>query len=89
MKLRFQTGSRMELANRKTSRFWTGSLPRKWSMRKIARSGKRALRISFSSRADARSCPKGFSRTTRPRSLIPAEASPSTTVSNMLGGMAR
>ena len=43
MKLRFQIGSSIELAKRNTSRFSTGSLPRKWSMRKIAVLGEGAV----------------------------------------------
>ena len=62
---RFQIGSRNELANRKYSRFCTGSLPRKWSMRKIAASGNDSCSVAFSSRADARSRPNGFSTTRR------------------------
>ena len=52
MKLRFQIGSSIELANRNTSRFSTDSLPRKWSMRKTRSSGKARCRHSLSSRAD-------------------------------------
>jgi hypothetical protein len=38
MKLRFQIGSNRPLANRKARMFCAGSLPRKWSMRKICSS---------------------------------------------------
>ena len=43
----------------------TGSFPRKWSIRKRRSSGKIAVRRWFSSRADARSVPNGFSTTSR------------------------
>ena len=41
------------------------SFPRKWSMRKIESSGNADLAMRFSSRAEARSRPKGFSTMTR------------------------
>ena len=37
---RFQTGSKRPLAKRSARMFWTASLPRKWSMRKICSSAK-------------------------------------------------
>ena len=43
----------------------TGSFPRKWSIRNRRSSGKIAVRRWFSSRADARSVPNGFSTTSR------------------------
>jgi hypothetical protein len=89
MKLRFHTGSSIELANRNTSRFSTDSLPRKWSMRNTSRSGKTRWRQSFSSWADARSRPKGFSTTTRPPSCSCCAPRPWITSSNSDGGMAR
>ena len=57
-------------------------------MRKIRSSGKMPCSVSFSSRADGRSRPNGFSTTMRPRSLSPTEASASATVGNIVGGMA-
>ena len=69
--------------------FWIGSLPRKWSMRKMRSSGRWRCRIWLSSRAEARSRPNGFSTITRAPSIAPAAASPSVTVANMLGGMAK
>ena len=89
MKLRFHTGSSIELANRNTSRFSIGSLPRKWSMRMTRFSGKAARTMSLSAAALARSRPKGFSTTTRAPSFNPTLASPLMTSSNSAGGMAR
>ncbi len=59
---RFQNGSRKELAKRKNIILWTGRLPRKWSMRKMATLGKvREQRLVQAACADARSWPNGFS----------------------------
>jgi hypothetical protein len=58
-------------------------------MRKMASSGSCRRRMAFSSRAERRSRPKGFSTTIRAPREIPAPASPSTTVANIEGGMAR
>ncbi len=57
-------------------------------MRKMRDSSNTACRVWFSSRADARSRPNGFSTTTPP-SEAPIRPSPCTTVSNRLGGIAR
>src|SRR4029450_11498174 len=69
--------------------FWIGSLPRKWSMRKMRSSGRWRCRIVFSSRAEAWSRPKGFSTITLASWMQPPLASPSVTVANMLGGGGR
>ena len=50
------------------------SFPRKWSMRKIASSGNTERATRFSSRAEARSRPKGFSTMTRASSGEPRGA---------------
>ncbi len=89
MKLRFQIGSSIELANRNTSRFSTGSLPRKWSMRNTSSSSKAAWSTSLSSRAEPRSRPKGFSTTTLASLCSPTCSRPWITSSNIGGGMAR
>jgi hypothetical protein len=52
-------------------------------------SGNTEWSTRLSSCADARSRPKGFSTITRAFFAHPELPSPSTTVSNMLGGMAR
>jgi hypothetical protein len=65
------------------------SLPRKWSMRKIADSGNADRRTLSSCRAEARSRPNGFSTTTRAPRASPSPRSPSVTVANSEGGMAR
>ena len=57
-------------------------------MRKMRSSGKMVCSVLFSSIADSRSRPNGFSTTIRPRSLSPTDASASATVGNMSGGMA-
>ncbi len=44
-------------------------------MRKMRSSGKTECSVSFSSCADGRSRPNGFSTTIRPRSLSPTDAS--------------
>jgi hypothetical protein len=86
---RFQIGSRNALANRKYRRFCTGSLARKWSMRKTAGSGKDSWRIALRAFADARSRPNGFSTITRACAAQPDRARPDATVPNKLGGIAR
>jgi len=48
--------------------FWTGSLPRKWSIRKIWSSLKIECSRALSAFALARSVPNGFSMITRDRS---------------------
>ena len=58
-------------------------------MRKMADSGRKWCSVSLSSRAEARSLPKGFSTTTRACFRQLAWARPSTTVPKRLGGMAR
>ncbi len=58
-------------------------------MRKIDSSGKALWSVSFSDRADARSRPNGFSTTTRAFVDTPPCWRRSTTVGNMLGGIAR
>jgi len=58
-------------------------------MRKMAFSSKTACSVRFSSRADSRSRPKGFSTTRRAPLAHPDLPRPSTTVANRLGGMAR
>ena len=58
-------------------------------MRKIRSSGKDWWRMALSSRAEARSRPKGFSTTTRPRLVRPTSSSDSITRGKADGGMAR
>ena len=67
----------------------TGSLPRKWSMRRICSSSSTSHSSSFSFRAESRSWPKGFSSTTRAFSVSPAPARFLTTVPNSDGGISR
>ena len=43
----------------------TGSLPRKWSIRRICSSSSTSRSSAFSAAADSRSWPNGFSTTTR------------------------
>ena len=57
-------------------------------MRKIRSSGNTACKVTFSSWAEVRSRPNGFSTTIRPRSFNPTAASDVATVGNMVGGMA-
>jgi len=57
-------------------------------MRKMRSSGKMSCSVLFSSIADGRSRPNGFSTTMRPRSLSPTDASASATVGNIDGGIA-
>ncbi len=57
-------------------------------MRKMRSSGNTACSTRFSSSAESRSRPNGFSTTMRPRSLRPTDASFSATVGNMSGGIA-
>jgi hypothetical protein len=89
MKLRFQIGSNSPLAKRKARMFCAGSLPRKWSMRKICSSWNTSCSLPLSVTALARSVPKGFSMTMRERSTSPASPSVRTTVSAALGGTLR
>ena len=58
-------------------------------MRKVLVSGKTDDSVAFSSRADSRSRPNGFSTTTRAPSAAPERPSSRTTVANRLGGIAR
>ena len=63
-------------------------------MRNTDSSGKTSLTISLSSCAEARSCPKGFSMTTRRQASSVASASPEResclhTVGNASGGIER
>ena len=58
-------------------------------MRKIRSSGKDWWRMALSSLADARSRPKGFSTTTRPRLVRPTVSRDSITSGNAEGGMAK
>src|SRR4051812_5345871 len=55
MKLRFQIGSNNPLAKRNARIFCAGSLPRKWSMRKIWSSEKTSCSLAFSATAPFRS----------------------------------
>ena len=65
---RFHTGSSNEFANRNTSRFWTGSLPRKWFDAIDRGLVEWRCRMWLSSAAEAWSRPNGFSRPAgRPR----------------------
>ena len=66
------------------------SFPRKWSMRKIESSGNTARAARLSSRAEARSRPKGFSTMTRACSArLRRRRVPLITVSKSEGGIAR
>jgi hypothetical protein len=58
-------------------------------MRKTRSSGKTVWRTRLSSRADSRSCPNGFSMTTRAPSAAPDLPSCSMTVAKSDGGIAR
>ena len=58
-------------------------------MRKMASSGNCRCRMAFSSRAERRSRPKGFSTTIRAPWEIRPPPAPPTTVANIEGGMAR
>ena len=59
----------MELAKRKTSRFWTVSLPSQWSMRKIWFSPRYLRSSCCSASAEVRSWPNGFSMMMRDQGL--------------------
>ena len=61
MKLRFQIGSNRPLPKRKARMFCAGSLPRKWSMRKIWSSSNTSCNSALSATALSRSVPNGFS----------------------------
>ncbi len=89
MKLRFQIGSNSPLAKRNARMFCAGSLPRKWSMRKIWSSANTSCSRAFSDTALARSVPNGFSMMTRDRSTSPASASRRTADRAALGGTLR
>ena len=67
----------------------TGSFPRKWSMRNRRSSGTSAVNRRFSSRAETRSVPNGFSTTRRLFSDEPRLSEVLGDVSNIAGGMAR
>ena len=67
----------------------TDIFPRKWSMRYSCDSSISEWRVAFSSRADARSWPNGFSTTTRAFFVIPAFSRPPTTVPKSEGGISR
>ena len=58
-------------------------------MRKIADSSNTACSVRFSTRADARFRPNGFSITSRAFFAQPDDPRRSTTVANTLGGTAR
>ena len=61
----------------------------KWSIRYSWVSSRCWWTSSFSAAAEAASCPKGFSTTTRADSVTPARASPSMTIPNSDGGISR
>src|ERR1700722_15753180 len=87
---RFQMGSKIPFANRNARMLSTDSLPRKWSILNTCDSSNTLCTASFSSLAEARSQPNGFSTITREL----GEASPdapsiATTDSNADGGIAR
>ena len=58
-------------------------------MRKTSASSNAACSVALSARADSRSRPKGFSMMRRALRTQPERSSPSTTVGNTLGGIAR
>ncbi len=89
MKLRFQIGSNRPLAKRNARMLSAGSLPRKWSIRKIWRSWKVSWTRALSAIALVRSLPNGFSMITRARSTRPADLSMSITATAALGGTLR
>jgi len=88
---RFHAGANRPLANRSARMSCAGSLPRKWSIRKIASSSTCSWSAPFSTRAVSRSRPNGFSMTIRVRSSveIPVAASISTIPSIADGGTLR
>ena len=86
---RFQIGSKIRLAKRMPAMFWTVCFSRKWSTRWIACSGAAVASSSFSARAEARSCPKGFSTTMALPSGSPAAAMALMAAGNTGGGSAR
>ena len=57
-------------------------------MRKMRSSGNTECSVWFSSSAEARSRPNGFSTTIRPRSLSPTDARRRATSGNIDGGIA-
>ena len=89
MKLRFQIGSNSPFAKRNARMFCAASLPRKWSIRKICDSSKTECTKSLSRTALARSCPNGFSMTTRAFSVRSASRSMAITASAAFGGTDR
>jgi hypothetical protein len=66
--------------------FWAASLPRKWSIRKIWRSGKYLWILSLSPRALSRSVPNGFSMMIRDSAAIPAVSTSSSSFRAAVGG---
>jgi hypothetical protein len=54
-------GSNKPFAKRNARMFCAGSLPRKWSMRKICSSANTSWSLAFNATALARSVPNGFS----------------------------
>ena len=87
---RFQIGSKRPLAKRSARMFWTASLPRKWSIRKICDSSKAPCSVAFSSTADSVVVPNGFSRMTRAAGPFrPTSWSVPMIDSNAAGGTAR
>ena len=89
MKLRFQIGSNRPFAKRNARMFCAASLPRKWSIRKICDSSNTECTKSLSRTALSRSCPNGFSMTTRAFSVSPASRSIAMTASAARGGTDR
>ena len=87
MKLLFQMGSNSPLAKRKARMFCAGSLPRKWSMRKICCSLKTSCKLAFKDMALGRSVPNGFSMMIRDRSTRFASPSIRAEGNAALGGM--
>ncbi len=87
--LRFQTGSKRPLAKRKARMLSAGSLPRKWSIRKIWDSSNTWCTEEFRRLAEARSVPNGFSMMIRLSVARPASPSVLTTASAAAGGTDR
>ncbi len=65
-------GSKSPLANRNARMLSAASLPRKWSIRKICDSSNSSCSRWFSTIADARLVPNGFSMMMRDRAANPA-----------------
>ena len=89
MKLRFQIGSKSPLANRNARMFCAASLPRKWSIRNTWDSSKASCTKPLSWTALGKSCPNGFSITTRAFSARSASRSMVITDAAALGGTER